>query len=334
MIFLDQNDENRQNNDIGDFRQYARHIVPKASLLLEVGPSYSPVFSRADGHNVHTLDHLDATELRKKYADLNVDISKIETVDYIWKGEPIHEAVRGQKFDYVLASHVVEHTPSLINFLKDIQLALNPGGKIILMVPDKRYCFDFIQPVTDTAKVLADYACSSQQHSFESFYREHSHAGAKYLQDSFDLTWGQGEIKAIQFHNNNPIHFFEEAVKRSKAVEYCDTHEYYFTPSSFLLIILELQFMGILDLAVETLTNSRGCEFMAILTSGSQRKHDFDWYTVMRRELSLNILREQRVVWDKISALQKPLDLGFLNGIDNSTGANAGVSRAANADLR
>ena len=83
MIFLDPSAESQQNEQIGDFRQYVRKTVSKDSLLLEVGPSYSPVFSRAEGYNVRTLDHLDAAELRKKYAELNVDISKIETVDYI-----------------------------------------------------------------------------------------------------------------------------------------------------------------------------------------------------------------------------------------------------------
>jgi SAM-dependent methyltransferase len=316
MIFLDPSAESQQNEQIGDFRQYVRKTVSKDSLLLEVGPSYSPVFSRAGGYNVRTLDHLDAAELRKKYAELNVDISKIETVDYIWHGEPIHEAVLGQKFDYVLASHVIEHAPSFVHFLREIQLALRPDGKIILMVPDKRYCFDFLHPVTDTAKVLAEYSRGSRRHSFEAFYREHSHARAKYLQDTFDLTWGQGDIEAIRFDNNDPVHFYQEALSRSGSIEYCDTHEYYFTPSSFLLIMLELQFMGILDLEVETLTFSRGCEFMAVLTSGRGNNHGIDWYRDMRRELSVNVLREQKNVWDKISSLQQPINLGFLKNID------------------
>jgi len=50
------------------------------------------------------------------------------------------------RFDYCLASHVIEHIPNPIAFFQSIAHLLKPGGVLSLAVPDKRYTFDFFQP--------------------------------------------------------------------------------------------------------------------------------------------------------------------------------------------
>ncbi|MCG8373181.1 MAG: class I SAM-dependent methyltransferase, partial [Balneolales bacterium] len=76
------------------------------------------------------MDHASTEALRAKYRDdSSVDISKIVEVDYIWGNENPFPTKSGQnKFDYVLASHVVEHVPDLIGWLKEIHSVLRVGG--------------------------------------------------------------------------------------------------------------------------------------------------------------------------------------------------------------
>ena len=56
------------------------------------------------------------TEELEKYADdPSVDVERIVPVDFVCRDGNIVEATLGNTFDYVVASHVIEHTP---NFFK------------------------------------------------------------------------------------------------------------------------------------------------------------------------------------------------------------------------
>jgi hypothetical protein len=97
---------------------------------LEIGASYSPVAPKKAGYRVEVLDHADATTLRQKYQTQHgVNVENIEEVDHVWTGEPLHELTgRKDYYDWIIASHVVEHTPDLVSFLKQCEIMLKPGG--------------------------------------------------------------------------------------------------------------------------------------------------------------------------------------------------------------
>lgn len=317
MFYLTPGDDKRQDQEIGSFRSYAKNIASKQSRILEIGPSYSPAYPRREGFNVSILDHLDTEALRVKYSAMGVDISLIEDVDFVWDGETIHSTVNGQKFDFVLASHVVEHSVNFVQFLNDIGEALAENGKIILMVPDKKYCFDLFQPLTDAAKILNDHARDASVHTMEAMYREHSHVFVNYkeyvlFRKENISAWGQGSVESLKFGTNDPIRWYMSALANMKATKYIDSHEYYFTPTSFLMIIEELNFLGLIQMKVATLTRSRGCEFLVVLEPSSSSSNDLDRYSKMRREFSLNILREHQEAFSKIEPLQAAPDFSFL----------------------
>ena len=101
-----------------------RSLISKDQLGIEIGPSYNPVCPKKGGWNVKTLDHADQETLQEKYKPLPVDETKIEAVDYIWQDGSLEQSVPADKhgsFDYVMASHVVEHQPDLISFLQSVQ---------------------------------------------------------------------------------------------------------------------------------------------------------------------------------------------------------------------
>ena len=59
-----------------------------------------------------TLEGRRAEEIRRKYADdPNVDVARIVNIDLVADGRPLAEVVGGQRFDYIVASHVFEHVP-------------------------------------------------------------------------------------------------------------------------------------------------------------------------------------------------------------------------------
>jgi SAM-dependent methyltransferase len=135
------------------------HLLDKSGLGLEIGPSHRPLAPKRAGYNVHTLDHASAAELRAKYQDANVDISNIEDVDFVWHGEPYPELI-GQKhcYDWIISSHVIEHVPDLISHIKECEILLKANGFLSLIIPDKRYCFDYFQPLTSTGDLLDAFA--------------------------------------------------------------------------------------------------------------------------------------------------------------------------------
>ena len=57
-------------------------------------------------------------------------------------------------YDWIVASHLVEHTPDLIGFLNDCDSLLKENGVLSLAIPDQRYCFDYFRPLTGIGHVI------------------------------------------------------------------------------------------------------------------------------------------------------------------------------------
>lgn len=104
-----------------------------------------------------TADHLTAKDLRAKYQAWQVDVSKLEEVDYVLNGSGLSGIDAAQAFDLIIASHVIEHSPDLVRFLQDCSRLLKPSGVPSLAVPDKRHRFDYFQSLTSTGMVLDAY---------------------------------------------------------------------------------------------------------------------------------------------------------------------------------
>lgn len=127
-------------------------------LGLEIGPSYNPLLPKRDGYDVRVLDHATREELIAKYETIGLpreQIDAIEEVDYVWRGEPLAELVGpATRFDYIVASHVIEHTTDLVGFLNGCAEILLPNGVLCLVVPDKRFCFDRMRPLSSLGEVM------------------------------------------------------------------------------------------------------------------------------------------------------------------------------------
>ena len=57
---------------------------------LEIGPSFSPICSKAEGFDIEIIDVEDRAGLISKYAcekNVGTRLNSIEGVDFVWRGE-------------------------------------------------------------------------------------------------------------------------------------------------------------------------------------------------------------------------------------------------------
>jgi predicted SAM-dependent methyltransferase len=237
------------------------HLIDKAGLGLEIGPSFNPIAPKKKGYKVHVLDHANTSDLRAKYKDHGVDINNIEEVDFVWQGQPLPELIgKTHCYDWIIASHVVEHIPDLIRFFQECQILLKPKGVLSLVVPDKRYCFDHFQPLSTTGALLDAYAEKRTRPSsgqvFDSFVNA--------AQCNGSIAWSkhqQGEYRLS--HNFSLAKGLWE--RGSTTNEYIDTHCWRFMPESFRMILSDLNQLGLIGIDVREIFPTNGCEFYVSL---------------------------------------------------------------------
>lgn len=239
--------------------QKALVLVNRTAKVLEIGPSYAPIASKAQGWNTFVLDHAPQEELREKYRSAPyVDVDDIEQVDFVWQGGPPSSAIPDDMvgtFDACIASHVLEHVPDPIRFLADIARLLRPDGILSLVLPDKRYELDHFRPITSTGAWLDAYERKASRHSWGTLYDCHAHA----VHNNGAGFWGPGT--ACDYRFVAEFKDIDSTRVRAHSSEYVDAHAWVFTPSSFKLIMLELQMMGLLDFTCEAEPDGAGCEF-------------------------------------------------------------------------
>jgi predicted SAM-dependent methyltransferase len=238
-------------------------LLDKDGLGLEIGPSINPVASKADGYNVHIVDHLSQEELMDKYRGHEVPVMNIEPVDFIWKGEPLREIVdNGLKYDWIIASHVVEHLPDLVRFLRECQSLLKPGGQLSLAIPDKRYCFDILRFPTSTGDLVQAFVEQRTRHTpgqiFDSF------AFAVMLDG--ELSWDADSNGQLEWMHAEGFGA-RELEKSFTSPDYIDLHGWVFTPSSFRLALHDLNQLGYLALDEQSFTPTIGGEFFVTLAN-------------------------------------------------------------------
>ncbi len=127
--------------------------VPDASGL-EIGALASPML-RPPAARIKFVDHADTAALRAKYAnDPNVALDEIVEVDAVWGDNTLAQCFPGERFDFVIASHVIEHVPDMIGWLDEIADVLAPDGRLILAIPDRRYSFDLLRRETTLTDLI------------------------------------------------------------------------------------------------------------------------------------------------------------------------------------
>lgn len=125
-------------------------IHDRSKRILELGPLNRPIADKHTYPNAFYCDIRSTEEVKALYSGndylaatgIMVNTEEIVPIDYVVKDGYSKSLSHVEKFDYVIASHVMEHVDDLIFVLQDIAKLLKPGGIFYIVYPDKRYCFD------------------------------------------------------------------------------------------------------------------------------------------------------------------------------------------------
>ena len=240
-----------------------RHIE-FGGLGLEIGPAYAPVTPKSKGWNCHVLDHMSADNLKLKYGP-GVPIHKIEDVDFIWSGQSYKELVGDNRYDYIIASHVIEHVPNMISFLEDCRSILKPGGVLSLAVPDMRFCFDCLRSVSDIGGVIDAHLQDRKSNSPGRIYDYFS----KVVLKNGAYLWSEETLDGLAFMNVEEFAPFAFSKALKEGQDY-DVHNWTFTPSSFRMILHALNKIGFVGLReVESFGSVDGEFFITLSETGA-----------------------------------------------------------------
>lgn len=79
-----------------------------------------------------------------------------------------HE-IADNSLDFIVAAHVIEHTPNPIRAIVESYRKLRSGGSLVLVVPDKRRTFDKSRDITPLEHLVADFEKPDRARDFENY---------------------------------------------------------------------------------------------------------------------------------------------------------------------
>jgi len=233
-------------------------ILQPSDDILEIGPFTNPLVC---GPRVRYFDVMDKPALIARALEHKRSIELARDIDYVSPSGDL-SIITDARFDVVLSSHCIEHQPDLVRHLRQVGDILKPGGYYLLIVPDKRFCFDHYIAESSLADVLCAHHEQRRVHSLASVL----------------------EHKLLTTHNDPMRHWYgdhgetavardpqalERAMEEYRAAQgaYIDVHAWQFTPRSLRQIVGQLHQAGLVQLQVEHAfgTPVNALEFCAVL---------------------------------------------------------------------
>ncbi len=242
---------------------FRRNIVSEISDLgggLEIGPGRHPIAPLRMGYPVDTLDYRDNCE------DRSSANGEAQRLTYLWSGEPYADLTKGKKYDWIIASHVIEHMPDLIGFLNNCSDILQPDGVLFLLIPDKRFCFDYFRSVSSLAEVFDAHSSPANSPSLGKALEQILYAADM----DGSIAWNAAFPREPMLSNR-----IDAALERLKSADHRvsteeDVHSWVFVPHSFRLLVEDLHAMQLINLRECAFHSTIGCEFyMKLSRSGA-----------------------------------------------------------------
>ncbi len=265
-----------KNDPYSNYAKNLKPAIPRSEFIksiditkktLEIGPFTNPILK---GNNVNYFDIFDQEGLRQKiitdqfYGIKEKYDSESIKVPYIKYVDPHGDMSKiKDQFDIVFSSHNIEHQVNLIKHLQQIQKLIHSKGKIFLIVPDKRYCFDHFISTTNLSDIIDNFENNPKKHDLKTILANRCEITHN---NNFEHWQSKhGEHKSEQIDN-----CYISALKEYKnsGDNYIDSHRWRFTPQSFYKIISQLNEMKYIQLKIDTIhaTKFGSCEFYVVLS--------------------------------------------------------------------
>lgn len=231
---------------------------------LEIGPLHRPTLAPHEAQ-VQYADLYTTSYFREYYKDHpQITTDTIPEIDFVLLKDGAVQRLAAATaanapYDWIIASHVIEHVPDVIDWLAQVAEITVDGGALIMAVPDRRFTFDLHRPPTTVGQLLQAHELADDRPSTRAVYdhfsshvtvlAEHLWAGGT-PPDYGDRTYSLDQALA--------------AADRRRDGEYVDAHVWMFTPQSFLAQMAELRKIGHSEWFVEYLapTTRNTLEFM------------------------------------------------------------------------
>lgn len=228
-------------------KQHLENLVDfKSAVGLEIGAMDLPYVAPDEG-NCEFADYRSTEELRELARAVPGHYPEfIVPVAYDLKQG--YSAIT-KRFDYIIAAHVVEHIPNLLGWFRSLESLLNPGGIVFLVVPDKRYTFDFYRRETTVSDVVECDRLGLQTPSFYHVFDHHYYSHANL--PPFNV-WS-GERRPPPFKSYLAAR--QTAEKALSGFE--DAHCSVFTPDSFTTLFRDLHDAGLIGFVADSIRETQ-----------------------------------------------------------------------------
>lgn len=254
-------DEGRKASKIHNRVTLKEFIDTNNLKCLEIGPFDDPVLK---GKSVKYFDVLSQDDLKKR-SKIHKRPNPIENIPFIDYINPKGDlSVVKEKFDIILSCHSIEHQLDFIKHLNDVQSLLKSNGRYVLIVPDKRYCFDHFIGESTIADVLEQHKTKSKIHLMKSVIEHRALTCHNNVGDHWEGKHGEQKyLKNPDFIENAMIEYMDSV----KTDEYLDVHSLQFTPQSFERIITCLGQLNFTNMQIDQIYNTpkNSGEFYVVL---------------------------------------------------------------------
>jgi SAM-dependent methyltransferase len=231
---------------------------------LEFGPLTQPIVDADDGP-IEYVDYLPTDALRAKYeSDPNVDAAGIAPVHVVLERGRLPAAALQGEYDYIVASHVFEHLPDPIGWLQQCAGALRAGGLLCLALPDKRYTWDILRPVTRLGDWVEGYCLAPDRPTLRQVFDATSTTALM----PNGTPWHRPPSRAeLQPERELPEAF---ALARQALDVHIDVHCSVFTPVAWLRLLADTHRLGLCPFELAWFHDTRPgeIEFFAGLRNG------------------------------------------------------------------
>jgi hypothetical protein len=208
---------------------FLEYVDPSAGHGLEIGAFDLPLLEPPEGHcdfaDWNSVEYL--RDLAKRRPGHNpyyvgpVQFNLRQGYDQIPVG-----------YDWIGASHVIEHVPDIIAWLMQMHSKLRAGGILFLVIPDKRYTFDIHRRESTFTDALVAHRSALKHPSFAQVFDHHYYCAPGVI--AHDI-WAGSPVPGPR------LDFAGSRMLAEKAEhEYGDAHCWVLTPDSFLALMRSL----------------------------------------------------------------------------------------------
>jgi len=220
---------------------------------LEIGALDRPLVTREMGP-VEYVDRAPRAELQACYRGHDVDRNSIVEVDHVWGEQSLLDCVGGRRaYDYVVASHVIEHVPDVYGWLGEIASVIVDGGIAAFFVPDKRRTFDVLRPTSASGEFVDAYLRRLRRPDPRQIFN--------HVYDTRDLEAGPPDDAALTERAQQALALCRRAQDDG---EYLDAHCWVFTPRSLLGALDLASRLGLLPFEIAALQEGGDELFLAL----------------------------------------------------------------------